>query len=188
MGSPLIIVSLLATTGHELRIQKFAEWMGIGTENIVLDTSAGLLGQLENELTAGCCWAMTADTLVAIYLALPDPERLGRMIEEECATLLVVGWNEASGHDSALSWLTKRRVNRMGSSSELSEAEVVFHFPSAGRAWSRQFASLNVSVSRKETLRTFELSADTSETTAILLAGVNRSSYTSVGQGAVRCF
>jgi hypothetical protein len=170
MGSPLIIVSLSATTSEESQVQKFAEWMGIETGNIVLDSSAGLLGQLEHELIAGCNWAMTANTLAAIYRALPDPEPLGSMIEEKCATLLVVGWNEASGHDSALSWLTKGQANRVSSSIEPSETDVVFHFPVAGRAWSRQFAGLNFSVSRRGPRPTFELGAEASETTAILLA------------------
>jgi hypothetical protein len=170
MDSSLIIVSLSATTDEELRVQRFAEWMGVKTRNVVLDSGADPFGQLELELATGCRWAMSANGLRDIHRASSDLERLGRFFEKSCAALLVFGWNERSGHDAALSWLTKGRVERVLSSPEPSGSEDVFHFPSAGRAWSLQFAGLRFSPSRREALATFELSANASESATILLA------------------
>lgn len=169
MDSSLIIVSLSAMTDDELRVQKFAQWMGVKTRNIVLDAGADPFGQLELELATGCRLAMSANALAAIHRESSDSERLRRFFEKSCAALLVFGWNEASGHDFALSWLTKRRVDRVHSS-EPSGSDDVFHFSFAGRAWSLQFAGLRFSPSRREAHATFELSANALESAPILLA------------------
>ena len=188
MDNPLIIVSISTVDAEGARLQRFSEGMGIETKSIYVDTNSDPIEQLDKGLSGGSCVAITASTLAVIYGALSHPERLARFVSERCAICLVFGCSKSSGHDSALASLTSGEVDRVSLSVESTSEEDVFHFPSAARALSMQFAGLSFSPSRRTPCPVFEMGMDASNYTAIMLAGGRPACLTINGPERCRIF
>jgi hypothetical protein len=171
MDNPLIILSLSTADAEGVRLKRFSEWMGVDTHVLCLDTTSDPIEQLEKQLSVGSCVAMTSSTLAAMHNALSRSEQLAHFVSERLAACLIFGCSNSTGHDAALAGLTDGEVDRVSVSSEPPSEGDFFHFPSAARALSLQFAGLSFSPSRPTPCPVFETGANASKCIAIMLAG-----------------
>jgi hypothetical protein len=165
--NPLIIALLAAPSAEEQRVRKFAEWMGVRTKSILIDDRADPLRQLLDVNAAGCCLAMSAETLACLYVSSKQPAHLRAFFEKECAALLVFHCGDRPQHDAPLSWLTRGAIRRMA---EGVDQKAVFQMPRAGQMFSRQLAGLTFSIGRRTSYPAFEPDACASGVEPIMLA------------------
>ena len=166
----LLIVSLVAPTIEEQRIRRFSEWMGVQTKTIIIGNKAEAAKQLLEDANSECCLAMSAETLAALYEASSQPSQLRCFFKDRCAAMLVFNCADSSQHGAALSWLTNGAARRVTLTADGVDGEKEFHMPTAGKAFSQQFAGLSFSVTRRVPQLAFELDANASGIIPIVLA------------------
>ncbi len=182
--NPLIIASLTIPSAEEQRVRKFAEWMGVRTKSILIDDKADPLRQLLDVNVPGCCLAMSAETLAALYVSSTQPAHLRAFFEKECAALFIFHCGDIAQHDASLFWLTGGAIRRVA---EGVDQKAVFQMPRAGQLFSRQLAGLSFSVSRRTSYPAFELDARPSDVVPIMLAN-HRPAFLCQTKGSCKIF
>lgn len=167
----LVVMSILAQAAQDRRLQNFAAWMGVQTEEIIIVDQSGPSQQIFDQLErAKCCVAMSIDTLTAVHRSSSEPARLHDLIQERCAELLVFGCSESPEQGTTLSWLTSGAVRRVTSSEVTGDGGRSFHFPPSCREFSQQFAGLSFPARCNASLPVFELNVNESAVQTIMLA------------------
>jgi len=172
----------LEWTTQEDRLLKVAEWMGVPTQRIAIETIVSTGCFVEKSQPSKCCLAISADSLRRLYQST-QPALLKIFIEEQCEELLVFGCTDHLRHSTVLSWLTAGAISGITAP----KAIEVFQLPYTGQAFSRQLASLTFSTAHTVSTPTFELDSSTSEVLPII-SGDGRPMFVATKQNSCQMF
>ena len=183
----LICVRLPQSSLADVNVQKFAEWMGIQTKAVVIDTNADIIKQLPNKSFGDFCLAMSAETLAILQKIPLLSSHLHLYLQEQCSGLFVFGWEKSLHDDVTLSWITNGAVERVIEPEPKQGATTVFHLPSSSREFSRQMAGLGFSLNFETSPFAFQLNPGNTAAEPILLAD-ERPVFVYVKTNACRLF
>lgn len=182
----LLIASAGESSADSLLIRKFAKWMGVQTQAIVIGDGADAAERLFDAASSDTCVALSADTLSAVYRSSKQPQELLRLIQSRCAALLVFGCIDSSQQGEALSWLTHEAIKGVIRTTADSEQKE-FLMPSGARPFSRQLAGLCFSIAARGAEATFTFNVNATDVETILLAN-QEPAFITLQRGACRLF
>jgi hypothetical protein len=163
----LVLISCPGQDSPSERIRKLAECMGVQARTVSVSDQASI-ERLVGHLDKGGCRVAVSAAALTLLRTLAPPDVLRRVIEEQCAAMLIFVAGSSRHHMDSLRWLTDGGI--AGLSCPQSRQD--FHFPDGGRRFSGVFARQGFILRRTAMVPAFDLANPGDQNvTQILLAG-----------------